>query len=104
MFRYAGPDSAPSIRPRELTTFRPAWWLPGPHLPTLWGKLARRLTTIAERWLTPDDDWVAVHRVAAPPGAPRVLILHGLEGSARSHYAMGMLAEARRRGWGAAVL
>ncbi|HUF29128.1 MAG TPA: alpha/beta fold hydrolase [Gemmatimonadaceae bacterium] len=93
--------------PRASTTFRAAWWLPGPHLPTLWGKLARRrprLATTVERWLTPDDDWLAVHRLAAAPGAPRVLILHGLEGSARSHYAMGMLAEARRRGWEAAVL
>lgn len=107
MFRYAGPDSAPHTAPRTLNTFRPAWWLPGPHLPTLWGRLVRRrprLQTTAERWLTPDEDWVAVHRVAAPPGAPRVLILHGLEGSARSHYAMGLMAESHRRGWEAAVL
>ena len=90
-----------------MTTFRPAWWLPGPHLPTLWGKLARRVPPVAtaeERWRTPDDDWVAVHRLRAAPGAPRLLILHGLEGSARSHYARGLLAEAWRRGWEAAVL
>lgn len=107
MFRHAGPDSAFFIVPFTLSTYRPAWWLPGPHLPTLWGKLVRRrprLQTTAERWQTPDDDWVAVHRLAAPLGAPRVLILHGLEGSARSHYAMGLVAESRRRGWEAAVL
>jgi hypothetical protein len=90
-----------------MSVFRPAWWLPGPHLPTLWGKLARRmpaLPTVEERWHTPDDDWVAVHRLRAPAGAPRVLIRHGLEGSARSHYARGLLAGAWRRGWEAAVL
>lgn len=87
--------------------FRPAWWLPGPHLPTLWGKLARRgphVPTEVERWQTPDDDWIAIHRLRAAPGAPRVLILHGLEGSARSHYARGLLAGAAQRGWEAAVL
>src|SRR3970282_1382423 len=31
-------------------------------------------------------------------------ILHGLEGSSRSHYAAGLLGEAARRGWRAAVL
>jgi len=90
-----------------MTSFRPAWWLPGPHLPTLWGKLARRtppLETVEERWRTPDDDWVAVHRLRSNAGAPRLLILHGLEGSARSHYARGLVAEAWRRGWEAAVL
>ena len=35
---------------------------------------------------------------------PRILILHGLEGSARSHYARGMLAGAALRGWAADVL
>jgi predicted alpha/beta-fold hydrolase len=94
-------------RPAAVSAFRPAWWLPGPHLPTLWGKLARRtppLPTVEERWRTPDDDWVAVHRLRAGAGAPRLLILHGLEGSARSHYARGLVAAAARRGWEAAVL
>ena len=90
-----------------MSAYRPAWWLPGPHLPTLWGRLARRLprlTTVEERWRTPDDDWLHVHRVPGPAGAPRLLVLHGLEGSARSHYAQGLLAAAARRGWEAAVL
>ncbi|HET7583962.1 MAG TPA: alpha/beta fold hydrolase [Gemmatimonadaceae bacterium] len=36
--------------------------------------------------------------------APRLLILHGLEGSARSHYARGLMWHAHARGWGADVL
>ena len=32
------------------------------------------------------------------------MLLHGLEGSVRSHYAQGLLNEAARRGWGADLL
>lgn len=63
-----------------------------------------RLPTRAERWSTPDDDFLDLHRVDAPAGAPRLLILHGLEGTVRSHYAGGLLREASRRGWAADLL
>jgi uncharacterized protein len=36
--------------------------------------------------------------------APRVLLLHGLEGSIESHYVRGFLSEASQRGWGVSVL
>ncbi|HVE79381.1 MAG TPA: hydrolase [Gemmatimonadaceae bacterium] len=88
-------------------SFIPAWWLPGPHLPTLWGKFFRRfppLPTRVERWDTPDDDFVDVVRLDAAAGAPRLFILHGLEGTARSHYARALMHEAHRRGWGAELL
>ena len=86
--------------------FRPAWWLRGPHAQTLWGKFARRtrVPTRLERWVTPDDDFVEVHRLDAAAGAPRLAILHGLEGGVRSHYVGGLLDQARRRGWGADLL
>jgi len=57
-----------------------------------------------ERWSTPDDDFLDLHRIDAPPGRPRLLILHGLEGTVRSHYAIGLLHEAQRRGWAADLL
>jgi len=38
------------------------------------------------------------------PDAPVLLILHGLEGSSRSHYAVGLAREALARGWRAVVL
>ena len=56
------------------------------------------------RWETPDNDFLDVWRVDAPASRPRLILLHGLEGGARSHYARGMLAEAHRRGWGADLL
>ncbi|HEX3533784.1 MAG TPA: hydrolase [Gemmatimonadaceae bacterium] len=87
--------------------YSPAWWIPGGHLQTLWGKLFRRQAaapTLLQRWDTPDGDFLEVHRLAAAPGAPRVLLLHGLEGTVRSHYAQALLNEAARRGWGADLL
>jgi uncharacterized protein len=73
----------------------------------LWGKLFRRqpvAPTILVRWDTPDGDFLELHRLVSKPSAPRVLLLHGLEGSIRSHYAQGLLNEAARRGWGADLL
>jgi predicted alpha/beta-fold hydrolase len=87
--------------------YSPAWWIPGGHLQTLWGKLFRRqasASTVLERWDTPDGDFLEVYRLASERGTPRVLLLHGLEGSVRSHYAQALLNEAARRGWGADLL
>jgi uncharacterized protein len=87
--------------------YSPAWWIPGGHLQTLWGKLFRRQTpapTVLERWDTPDGDFLELHRLAARRDAPRLLLLHGLEGTVRSHYAQALLNEAARRGWGADLL
>ena len=92
--------------PREII-YSPAWWVRGGHLQTLWGKLFRRqpvAPTVLERWDTPDGDFLELHRLVAKPTAPRILLLHGLEGSIRSHYAQGLLNEAARRGWGADLL
>lgn len=91
-------------------TYHPAWWIPGPHLRTLWGKFVRRrpnVPTRSERWDTPDGDFLDIVCLDAPPPPahrPRLIILHGLEGSPRSHYARGLLAEASRRGWAASIL
>jgi uncharacterized protein len=79
------------------------WWARNPHVQTMWGKFVRRpppAPTRLERWDTPDGDFVDLVRLdAATPDAPRLLLLHGLEGGMRSHYAQGMFGEARRRGW-----
>jgi uncharacterized protein len=87
--------------------YQPAWWLPGPHAQTIWGRIARRrsrIRTSVECLSTSDGDGVELHHVHAERGAPRVLLLHGLEGSVRSHYVGGVLGEAQSRGWGATLL
>lgn len=92
-------------------TYAPAWWVPGAHLQTLWGKLARRtprVDTRSEHWTTPDGDEVEIRRLDPPAGSPadtpRLLLLHGLEGTIDSVYLLGTLSQARRRGWAADVL
>lgn len=87
--------------------FRPAWWLPNPHLATVWGKFFRRSPAFehrVERLATPDGDVLDLVRADAPVSAPTFLLLHGLEGSIRSHYAVGTLREAQRNGWQANLL
>lgn len=53
----------------------------------------------------PDGDEVSVALIDPPaPRAPILTIFHGLEGTVRSTYAQGLMHQARRRGWGAAML
>lgn len=87
--------------------YRPAWWLPGGHLQTLWGKFGRRRIEVATRLellRTPDGDALELHHLEGKAGAPHVLLLHGLEGSRESHYVGGFLSQAAARHWGATLL
>jgi predicted alpha/beta-fold hydrolase len=82
--------------------FREAWWLPGPHLQTTWGRLSRDRQRVAlrrESLETPDGDELILDHVDGPAGSPRVLVLHGLEGSSNSVYVQGLLEAAGRRGF-----
>jgi predicted alpha/beta-fold hydrolase len=90
----------------EPADFRPAWWLPGPHAQTLWPVLCRRRPRVPlrrERLELPDGDFLDLDWTAGERG-PVVLVVHGLEGSSDSHYAVGMLAAVARRGWRGAVM
>lgn len=87
--------------------FRPAWWLPGPHLQSLWGALVQGRNPIAfhrEALPTPDGDELLLDHVDSGPGLPRVLLLHGLEGSSYSSYVQGFAALAAQRGWNITAL
>ena len=55
---------------------------------------------------TSDGDFVDLDWLAAPAStdAPLLLVLHGLEGSCRSHYVQGLLRLAHAEGWPAVVL
>ena len=57
-----------------------------------------------ERLVTPDGDFVDLDWLPGRAGAPVLLVLHGLEGTGRSHYVAGLFEHARARGWRAAVL
>ena len=89
------------------STFRPAWWLPGPHLQTLGARLMRSRRSVClrrERLELPDGDFLDLDWVADVDGhesgddSPLVLLLHGLEGSANSGYARQLYREVMVRG------
>lgn len=82
--------------------FRPARWLPGRHLQTIWSRFLRRGPLVAmrrETWETPDGDVLELDWVDGPAGAPLLLALHGLEGCSTSLYMQGLLYRGRARGW-----
>ena len=101
------PDPARTPMSGTVATgdFTPAWWLPGPHLQTIWPALARRTPSAPitrERFELPDGDFVDLDRVGE--SGPIVVILHGLQGSSRSSYARGLLGAFHRRGWRGVVM
>jgi hypothetical protein len=90
--RTYGPPAAASVVPppsgaarpesrAPAPSYRPAWWVPGAHVQTIYGKLVRRpphAPVRTERWDTPDGDFLDVAlfigRVAAEhPAAPLAL-------------------------------
>jgi predicted alpha/beta-fold hydrolase len=80
--------------------FRPAWWLPGGHLQTLFPTLfrVRRPPPLKRERLELDDsDFLDLDWTPEQAG-PLVLLLHGLEGSQHSHYASGFLETLDRSG------
>jgi hypothetical protein len=82
--------------------YRPAWWLPGPHAQTIWPNLLRPAPVVAttpERAETPDGDFLMLHNTWGDPKRPTVLVLHGLEGSARAVYVRCMLRRLQSIGW-----
>jgi uncharacterized protein len=79
------------------TSFRPAWWLPGPHLQTVWPSLFRRrpnLTLDRRRIDLADGDFIDL--ALSDHSGPRIMVIHGLEGDLQSHYA-GTLIDALTR-------
>ncbi len=77
------------------------WWLPGGHLQTLWAYLrpAPQLPLRWERWERADGDFNDLAWLDGPRHAPLVVLFHGLEGSAHSHYARHLLWALKARGW-----
>ncbi|HEU4371550.1 MAG TPA: hydrolase [Methylomirabilota bacterium] len=86
--------------------YRAPWWCRNRHLQTVWAVVRRRRLTgvTRERIDTPDGDFVDVDWLPGPATAPLLLVLHGLEGGATSHYVSGLFGLAAGRGWRAGVL
>jgi predicted alpha/beta-fold hydrolase len=77
----------------QPSAFRPAWWLPGAHLQTLWPSLTRprpRPALRRERVELADGDFIDL--ALGTGDGPTVVVIHGLEGGIDSHYAGSTLA------------
>jgi len=88
------------------SAFRPAWWLPGAHLQTLYPSLFRRRVIprlSRQRLELPDGDFLDIDWTDAT-GGTRVLVLHGLEGSLESHYAGALLSRLSHAGLHAGLM
>jgi hypothetical protein len=84
--------------------YRAPSWLPGGQAQTLWPLLIkpRPLKLRRERWTTPDGDFIDVDHLDGPahlPHSPLLVLFHGLEGSARSHYALSTAHACKAAGW-----
>jgi len=84
-----------------LKPYQAPAWLPGGHAQTIWPKLIKQapIKLRRERWETPDGDFVDVDHVDGPPEAPLLVLFHGLEGSAASHYGLSTAHACRKAGW-----
>ncbi len=83
--------------------YRAPAWLPGGHLQSIYPALLRRprLAYWRQRIDTPDGDFVDFDWLEGPgnESAPLVVLFHGLEGSASSHYAAALMQHVRTLGW-----
>lgn len=93
--------------------YRAPAWLPGGHAQTICAAVLARRARVAyrrERWDTPDGDFIDVDWVdgmtaaGRPATAPPVVLFHGLEGSAQSHYALALMAALHGPGLRGAVV
>ena len=98
-------------------TYRAPAWLPGGHLQTLYAPLLARAPQVGyrrERWDTPDGDFIDLDWLEtrdsgtgiqdSANASPLVVLFHGLEGGARSHYAAALMAAVRSAGWRGVVV
>jgi uncharacterized protein len=80
--------------------FEPPWWLKSPHLQTIWPSLMRRRLAFQGDWETlelRDGDFIDLAWLLAQ--GPLVMLIHGLEGSLQSHYAIPILQALHERGF-----
>lgn len=89
-----------------MSAYTPAWWLPGPHLPTLWaarGRPAPAVCARQERLELSDGDFLDLVWAGSEAG-PLIVVLHGLEGGFTSPYVRRVMHAVVARGWGACLM
>jgi predicted alpha/beta-fold hydrolase len=93
---WAGEEVLGPLKPASTLSalFIPPPWLRNPHIQTLWPKLFRKRPVLPlrhQRLELADGDFIDLAWADDVQG-PVVLVLHGLEGNLRSHYALPVMA------------
>ncbi|AWL10610.1 Putative esterase [Saliniradius amylolyticus] len=92
----------------KQSDFYPPWWARNRHVQTIFPRFFQRRRQVALEWQNldlPDNDFVELAWTPKPDdNAPLVVCFHGLEGSAKSHYANDMLANLFEQGWQAVMM
>jgi predicted alpha/beta-fold hydrolase len=85
----------------ELSGYAAPKWLPGGHFQTIYAYSLWQPINFGyrrERWETPDGDFIDLDWLdPSSPSSSLVVLFHGLEGSSRSHYAVSLMNELKRR-------
>lgn len=86
--------------------FNPPWWAKSPHVQTILPVFTKVAQPVLERQRLelPDGDFIDLDWLTRPEiGKPIVVIIHGLEGSAQSHYARRILQACKEQELAAVV-
>ncbi|PHQ82382.1 MAG: hydrolase [Coxiella sp. (in: Bacteria)] len=92
----------------EQPSFQPPWWLRNKHVQSIYASVIKSRSTIDLNWeefTLSDGDFIDIAWAGpAPSNAPILVLLHGLEGSAYSHYIQEMLDLFVQHDWRIAVM
>src|SRR5260221_9579904 len=87
-------------------SFKPAWWLPGPHIQTIWATFDTNKINLSlrrEQIELPDGDFLDIDWVG-PNDGPIILLLHGIVGNLQSPYIKRTLKVLVGNGWRGALM
>ncbi len=105
--RPLGGAARSAVRGESMTVlpgeYKAPAWLPGGHMQSIYPALLPRPAQAYRRQRvdTPDGDFIDFDWLegAGDAAAPLVVLFHGLEGSASSHYAASLMQRVRALGW-----
>ncbi len=90
----------------DTNSFSPSFWLPGPHLQTIWASKFRNIKspkTKKEQLELEDGDFLNLFWLFNGNG-PIVIILHGLEGDQSSNSVKAMFNVISKIGWNGVLM
>lgn len=90
-----------------LESYRAPKWLPGGNAQTIFPyfiNLSPIISYRRERWEMDDGDFIDIDWLEGESDKPLVIMLHGLEGSSQSHYALSLMNLLQMLRWRGAVV